>query len=155
MVAAVVVVVLALIALRLWVFDIVTVASGSMAPTLCAGDLVLVERVAPWQRLEHGDIVVFANPGDGSPTVKRVVGLPGEQVGIADAILTVDGEFIDESYVDRATIDGVYFGPVEVPPDTVFVMGDAREFSIDSREFGAVPREDVSMRMLVNLSGCR
>jgi signal peptidase I len=76
-------------------------------------------------------------------------------VAIADAVLLVDGREVPEPYVDAATIDGVYFGPVTVPPGTVFVMGDDREFSVDSRSFGPVPQDRVDGRVTAVLrSAC-
>jgi signal peptidase I len=118
--------------------------------------MLIVRKLNSGTPLAGGDIVVFSNPDNGSDTVKRVVGLPGQRVGIADAQLMVDGRAVDEPYVDLASIDGVYFGPVTVPPGTVFVMGDNRELSIDSRSFGALPREAVHDKLWLRLGGrCR
>ena len=87
--------------------------------------------------------------------IKRIVAVGGQKVGIADAVLEVDGRAVAEPYVDRATIDGVYFGPVMVPVGSVFVMGDNREFSIDSRTFGPIPTEAIDGRLVTTLwSAC-
>jgi signal peptidase I len=144
---------LTILALRMWMVDSFWVSSDSMSPTLCAGDMLIVRKLNSGTPLAGGDIVVFSNPDNGSDTVKRVVGLPGQRVGIADAQLMVDGRAVDEPYVDLASIDGVYFGPVTVPPGTVFVMGDNRELSIDSRSFGALPREAVHDKLWLRLGG--
>jgi signal peptidase I len=75
--------------------------------------------------------------------VKRVVGLPGDQVGLEDGVLVVNGEPRCESGIDPAPLDGVWFGPVTVPEGRVFLLGDSREHSIDSRDFGPVELDDV------------
>jgi signal peptidase I len=131
---------------RLTVCDVVRVSSGSMAPTVCTGDLVVIDHLAPRRGVAVDDIVTFPSPAEGTEQIKRVVAVAGQQVAIADAQLVVDGRAVDEPYVDAATIDGVYFGPVLVPEGTVFVMGDARELSVDSRAFGPVPLDAVDGR---------
>ncbi|SEQ82931.1 signal peptidase I [Microlunatus flavus] len=140
-----------LVAARFTVCDAVRVSSGSMAPTVCTGDVVVVDHLAPARGLEVGDIVTFPRPGDGAEQIKRVVATARQTVAIADAVLLVDGRRVDEPYVDLATIDGVYFGPVTVPEGGVFVMGDDRELSIDSRSFGPVPEKDVDGRLVGTL----
>ena len=140
---------------RLTVFDPVRVSSGSMAPTVCTGDVVVVDHLGPARGLAVDDIVTFPSPTDGTEQIKRVVALGGQRVAIADAQLLVDDRPVPEPYVDLATIDGVYFGPVVVPLGSVFVLGDDRERSIDSRAFGPVPVEDVDGRLTATLwSGC-
>jgi signal peptidase I len=97
--------------------------------------------------------VVFTSPDDGADTVKRVVALAGQTVALEDAVLHVDGVAVDEPQVDLSRIDGTWFGPVTVPDDAVFVMGDARAGSIDSRVYGAVPVQDVVGRVVLTLGG--
>ena len=146
-VAAVVVLVAAVVAGRLTVFDPVRVSSGSMAPTVCTGDVVVVDHLAPERGLDRGDIVTFPSPTDGGELIKRVVALGGQSVAIADAQLLVDGRVVPEPYVDAASIDGVYFGPVTVPEGSVFVMGDDREVSVDSRVYGPIPVSRIDGRL--------
>ena len=98
-----------------------------------------------------GDIVTFPSPQDGTSTIKRVVALGGQQVAIRDAELVVDEHQVDEPYVDHASIDGVYFGPVTVPDGSVFVMGDHRETSIDSRSYGPIRAADINGRLLLRV----
>jgi len=149
------VLVVGVVVARATVCDTIRVSSGSMSPTVCTGDIVLRDRLAPAKRVTVGDIVTFPRPGDGAEQIKRVVALGGQTVAIADAVLLVDGREVPEPYVDAATIDGVYFGPVTVPPGSVFVMGDDREFSVDSRSFGPVPQERVDGRVTAVLrSAC-
>lgn len=140
---------------RLTVYDPVRVSSGSMAPTVCTGDVVVLDHLAPSRGLAVDDIITFPSPTDGSEQMKRVVAVAGQQVAIADAVLQVDGRDVDEPYVDTASIDGVYFGPVTVPAGAVFVMGDDRELSVDSRAFGSVPAASVDGRLRSTLwSAC-
>lgn len=145
------VVVAAVLAGRFTICDPVRVSSASMAPTVCAGDVVVVNHLAPRRGLAVDDIVTFPHPTEGTEQIKRIVALGGQSVAIADAQLLVDNKVVVEPYVDASTIDGVYFGPVTVADGTVFVMGDARELSIDSRTFGAIPVDAVDGRMVGTL----
>ena len=134
------VIVLAL-GVRAFVAEPVGVPSGSMAPTLRPGDSVLVNKLAyhfgdPRRR----DLVVLRPPGSGQLMLKRIVGVGGDRVGVEDGVLHVNGRAVAEPFVNRRLVDSVYFGPVRVPSGAVFVMGDQRSNSLDSRSFGAVPR---------------
>jgi signal peptidase I len=117
--------------------QIMRVSAESMTPTLDSGDLVLVDRTD--QDPDRMDVVVAEGPDDAGLLVKRVVGLGGDTVGIEDGVLLVDGRPVCEPDVDPDLIDGAYFGPVTVPAGHVFLMGDDRRDSVDSRDFGAVP----------------
>jgi signal peptidase I len=117
--------------------QIVRVSAGSMTPTLEQGDLVVVDRTD--RDVVRRDVVVAESPRDGSLLVKRAVALGGDTVGIEDGVLVVNDERVCEPGVDPALVDGMFFGPVTVPDDSVFLLGDHRDGSIDSREFGAVP----------------
>ncbi len=146
---------LAVVIVRWQFLDVATVSSDSMAPTVCTGDTVLIARLDHPSTVRVDDIVTFVSPQDGAETIKRVVAVPGQSVAIHDAELVVDGRTVDEPYVDHASIDGVYFGTVTVPDGTVFVMGDHRETSIDSRAYGPVPLGAVNGRLLWDLPwGC-
>lgn len=124
------------------------VASTSMEPTLHQGSLVLVDKLTPrWRGVQRGDLVVFTSPQDGQDAIKRVVGVAGDDVAIKDAELFVAGRHVDEPQVDHSRIDGVWFGPVSVPTGSVFVLGDSRSGSIDSRVYGAVPLSAVVGRV--------
>jgi signal peptidase I len=129
-----------------------TVHSSSMSPTLREGDQILVEKVTPRLRqLGHGDVVVLTAPSTDALMVKRVVALAGDTVGLEDGHLVVNGHRVREAYVDLASVDGVWFGPKTVPRGAVFVLGDDRAGSVDSRAFGAVPDDRVIGRVLVRL----
>jgi signal peptidase I len=146
-----VLVVLAL-ALAVLVSEPFTVRSASMTPTLHAGDQILAEKLTPrLGHLERGDVIVFTAPATSSLMVKRVVAVAGDRVGLADGRLVVNGHRVPEAYVDLARVDGVYFGPEVVPSGSVFVMGDDRAGSVDSRDFGPVPQDRVIGRVLGRL----
>jgi len=141
--------------LRVAVIDTVSVTSDSMTPTICAGDHLLVLRAQAGEVAARGDLVTFRDPVEGAATLKRVVAVEGQSVKIRDAVLHVDDRPVDEPYVDLATIDGTYFGTVTVPEGSLFVMGDSREFSIDSRDYGPIARSSVDGRVIRRLwSGC-
>jgi signal peptidase I len=126
------------------------VASESMEPTLHPGSVVLVDKIGPRLRGVHReDIVVFASPQDGREAVKRVVAVGGQRVAIRDADLYVDGRLVVEPQVDRSRIDGLWFGPVTVPDRAVFVLGDSRSGSVDSRVYGPVPLGSILGRVAV------
>lgn len=139
-------------ATRAFVAHPVVVESASMAPTLDAGDVVLVSRRDPdLEQLEHGDLVVFRSPGGGRPALKRVVGLPGEDLVVRDGVLHRDGRPVAEPWVDHDLVDGYWSRTFAVPAAHVFVLGDNRGNSVDSRDYGAVPVEELTGEVLVRL----
>lgn len=118
-------------------FHTPVVRGSSMQPGLEDGDRILVE---PWTGLfgyARGDVAVLRYPLD--PTVdyvKRVVGLPGDRIVLGGGRLWVNGELVDEPYVEN--IDATAYLSTTVEPDHYFVLGDNRPRSSDSREFGTV-----------------
>ena len=131
---------LALLGVRIWLVEPVTVSSDSMEPTINSGAIVLLYKpiaAAGW--IHNGAVVSFANPIDGRTAIKRVIAQEGQSVAIRDAELFVDNVAVPEPFIDHSRIDATYFGPVQVPAGHVFVLGDNRGISIDSRDFGAVP----------------
>jgi signal peptidase I len=141
-------VVVVVLTLRAFVAEPMGVPSGSMAPTLRPGDSVLVNKLAyrtgdPRRR----DLVVLHRPRSGELMLKRIVALGGDQVGIEDGVLHVNGHAVREPFLDHRLVDSVYFGPVRVPAGDVFVMGDQRSNSVDSRTFGPVPRNRILGRV--------
>lgn len=124
-----------------------------MAPTYRDGDLLVVDGLSVGvPGPERHDVVIITNPHTGQLLVKRVAAVAGDQVGIADGVLVVNGKPVPERYVDQNLMDSVYFGPVTVPRGAVFVLGDNRSSSIDSRDFGPVPVADVRGRVLAKVS---
>ncbi|WP_448625185.1 signal peptidase I [Geodermatophilus sp. URMC 64] len=117
------------------------VGSDSMMPTIDPGDLLLVRE---WGGPpERRDVVTVPDPDGGELLVKRVVAVGGDTVGIEDGVLVVNGTPVCEAAIDPALIDGEFFGPVDVPAGQIFLLGDNRDRSIDSRHFGTVAAADV------------
>jgi signal peptidase I len=142
----------ALLLLRATVATPVRVSSASMEPTLDVGDVVLVTQQPPApDDVDRGELVTFVSPEDGRRTVKRVIGLPGDTVVIKDSVLYVNDRVVDEPYVDHALIDAYYSRTYTVSDGTVFLLGDNRGNSIDSRDYGPVPFDDLLGRVLVRL----
>jgi signal peptidase I len=121
-----------------------------MAPTLQRHDVVLVQKVGDGP-VRRRDLVAFTDPIHEALTVKRVVAVAGDLVEIQDAVLYVNGQPVPEPAVDQRLSDGLYFGPVSVPPGTVFLMGDNRGKSIDSRSFGPVPLTAISGHIAIRV----
>ena len=132
---------------RQWVVTPYQVESDSMSPTIESGSTVYVSRILLMRGdPEPGELIAFDGPR--GKMVKRVVGVGGDSVAIVDAVLYVNGEPMDEPYTHPRALDGVFFGPVNVPEGHVFVMGDNRFPSVDSRVFGSVPLSDVTGRVV-------
>src|SRR5947207_8547826 len=123
-----------------FLYQPVKVEGTSMAPLLSDQERIFINKfVYRFEPIERGDVVVFWYPLDLSKSfIKRVVGLPGETVEIRRGALYVDGKNIPEPYVPAQYEDLSDFGPVRVPKDSYFVMGDHRVSSNDSRVFGPV-----------------
>lgn len=168
------------------------IPSQSMEPTLLVGDHLLVnkflfegrgawyEKILPYRPIRQGDIIVFKFPYDDHPHyVKRVIGVPGDRIRIANEQVYINGHRLSEPYVvhdpsgedpfgdnfppkDRDFIevglrpewaerimDYVQHGDLVVPPNRYFVMGDNRDHSWDSRYWGFVDRDAIMGRPLV------
>lgn len=142
---------LIVLALRAWVVEPFTVSSDSMEPTIQMGAVVLLYKPSVGAgSIHNGAVVAFTNPLDGHLAIKRVIAGEGQRVAIRDAELYVDGVAVPEPFVDHSRIDATYFGPVEVPEESVFVLGDNRGVSIDSRDFGVIPLTAVRGILLMN-----
>ncbi len=173
-------VILAVLVIRSFLVEPFRIPSGSMLPTLLVGDFILVNKFAYGLRLpvlhseivpigspERGDVAVFRYPKDPSQDyIKRVVGLPGDQIRYVDKELYINGELMPQEVIGRYPVAGAGMalealedlGTVEhhmlrhpdapargfsytVPQDAYFVMGDNRDQSSDSRFWGAVPED--------------
>jgi signal peptidase I len=122
----------------------IRVESISMQPTLFPGDYVIVNKLA--YRFNHapqrGDVIVFKYPPDPDaiPYIKRIIGLPGDQVHIADGKVYINGQLTLEPWLKVTTDRG---GDWSVPEGQLFVMGDNRNNSSDSRSWGFVPLKNI------------
>lgn len=113
--------------------------------------------VRAWGEIERGDIIVFRFPNDRTKDyIKRVVGLPGDTVEIRDKVIYINGRRWDERFgvykgglYGEDTGKSIRFGPYTVPEDNVFVMGDNRDRSFDSRYWGTVPINDIKGRAFI------
>jgi signal peptidase I len=127
------------------------VEGQSMSPTYCPGGWVVVWH--PGANQAGLGQVVLADGPDGRTIVKRVGAVGGDTVGFDDGRLVRNGRPVPEPWLDRESVDGVFAGAVPVPPGTVYLLGDGRERSVDSRSFGAVPREVLTGRVLLGGGG--
>ncbi len=123
-----------------FLYQPVKVEGTSMAPLLSDQERIFINKfVYHFEPIQRGDVVVFWYPLDHTKSfIKRVVGLPGETVEIRHGVVYVNRKPIPEPYVPQQYADLSDFGPVRVPRDSFFVMGDHRISSNDSRVFGPV-----------------
>ncbi len=120
----------------------------SMEPNLHSDERLVVEKLSyRFHGPRRGDIVVLRDPSGGPELlIKRVIGLPGERVTVADGRVYIDGVPLDEPYLSQPTLGTSRTWLI--PPLTVFVMGDNRSASRDSRVFGPVPLDQIIGRVL-------
>lgn len=125
----------------------VLVPSGSMVPNIPVGArVVVVDESLFRDSPARGDVVTFASPQNSRQRlVKRIIAVQGEEVGVVDGVVTIDGVRLNEPWLGRGVTTGD-FEPVTVPPGHYFVMGDARDASIDSRVFGPISESMVTAR---------
>lgn len=126
----------------------VRVENVSMQPTLKPGEFLLVNRVSyKLGEPSIGDIIVFHAPGvNDMDYIKRVVGLPGDQIRISEGLVYVNNQPLYEPYIAEAPR---YTGTWDVPPGEYFVLGDNRNNSSDSHMWGFVPQDDIVGRALL------
>ncbi len=138
-----------LLLVQTFLFEAVRVRSDSMSPTYQAADVVMVDKVTYHFRDPRVDeVVVTEDPRTGQTIVKRVVAVGGDTVGIDDGRLVRNGQVVFDAHIDNDNMDGYFHGPVVVPEGEVFLLGDNRDTSLDSRSFGTVPVDDVQGRVV-------
>ncbi|HJZ70311.1 MAG TPA: signal peptidase I [Vicinamibacterales bacterium] len=163
--------------IRTFVVQAFKIPTGSMEENLLIGDHLLVNKfifaptvsaieraVLPVGTIRRGDVIVFKYPEEPERDfIKRVIGLPGETVELKEKKVYINGKGLDESYVHFLQPPGQNsefhevtsfdvrerYGPVTVPPDHFFVMGDNRDNSQDSRYWGFLPRDYVKGKALI------
>ena len=145
--------------LRTFVVGVYEVPSGSMLETIQEGDLLLGEKVTlNWESPKAGDVVTFESPREpGTTLVKRVIAVAGQTVDLRDGNVYVDGVQLDESSYtlgkpsyslsDQAGSVGISY-PYTIPDGYIWVMGDNRTNSLDSRYFGTVRVSSVTSKIL-------
>jgi signal peptidase I len=123
----------------------------SMEPNLHSNERLIVEKLSyRFHSVQRFDVVVIRVPSEGDELlIKRIIGLPGETIEIRDGQVYIDGEPLDEPFVSQETYPGRRASLV-VPPLHVYVMGDNRTHSNDSRTFGPVPIENIVGRAWVS-----
>jgi signal peptidase I len=141
------------------------IPSLSMSPTLRVGDRVLVNKLSyRLHDVNRGDVIVFERPASETSStipdlIKRVVGLPGESISFIDGAVYVDGKRLDESYLSAGTVTSsanapnkcTAEAPCVVPSGQVWVMGDNRSDSKDSRYFGSIDESTIVGRAFVTV----
>ncbi len=166
---AIVIAILIAVLIRTFIIQAYKIPSKSMVPTLLVGDHLLVNKfiygvkipvirktVLPVTDPKQGDIIVFIYPEDRSKDyIKRVIGVAGDKIEIRDKKIFINDQRYEDSwgiYTDSQSLPQDvrdYFGPVVVPPDSLFVMGDNRDQSADSRYWGFVDIKDVEGKALI------
>jgi signal peptidase I len=130
--------------INVYVVQATTIDGPSMQPNLHYDQQVMVEKVT--YRFFHGprrgDVVTFNLPDEEIALIKRVVALPGETVEVRDGHVWIDGQLLDEPWTRQ--FGGPGYPPTVVPPLHIFVLGDNRPVSRDSRYFGLVPLDQVT-----------
>ena len=129
------------------------VPTGSMEPTILVGDRFWTDKlILRFTSIRRGDIVVFDPPPQVQaqyPYIKRVIGLPGETVEVRDGLVFINGEPLDEPYI--AEPPRYTYGPVTIPEGQYFVLGDNRNLSNDSHEWGLLERERIFARAVYRI----
>jgi signal peptidase I len=168
---AIIIAILIAVVVRTFVVQAYKIPSRSMLPTLLVGDHLLVNKfiygvkvpvlrkiIIPVTNPQRGDIVVFIYPNDRSKDyIKRVIGVSGDKIEIKNKIIFINGKQYSDTYgiySDNVTYPGSMqprdnYGPVTVPPESLFVMGDNRDESADSRFWGFVDLKDVEGKAFI------
>jgi signal peptidase I len=128
-----------------FLYQPVKVEGTSMMPGLADQERIFINKYAyRLGPIERGDVVVFRYPDDPSKNyIKRVVGMPGDRIEIVRGVVLLNGSQLQEPYVPVQFRDERSMSEILIRPDCYFVLGDHRNLSSDSRDFGAVDREAI------------
>jgi len=136
---------------RTFLLDPRIVPTGSMLPTIQLQDRLIVDKLLyKFSGIERGSIVVFSAPpasGEKDDLVKRVIGLPGEEIQVKDGKVMVNGIALKENYLLEKP--DYPYGPITVPVDSYFVLGDNRRWSNDSHMWGFVPKSNIKGKVWI------
>ncbi|ACV62086.1 signal peptidase I [Desulfofarcimen acetoxidans DSM 771] len=129
--------------IRIFILEPFYIPSGSMIPTLMINDRIIVSKFNYYfTEPKRGDVVVFKYPLDQEERfVKRLIGFSGETIEIKNSKLYINGKETQENYLPPDLHMIGDFGPYQVPADSYFMMGDNRNNSKDSREWGKMPKD--------------
>lgn len=142
-----VIVVIAIILIKNFIFTPVIVDGPSMEPTLKNGNIMIMSRLTYKSNLpKRFDIVVIQKK---VPIIKRVIGLPGERVMIKDNLLYINNKLVSEPYKHKLTLD--YKLEQVIPDGNYFVLGDNRPVSNDSRSFGLISQEEMLGNIIISI----
>ncbi len=133
-----------------FVGEIVVVYSQSMEPNLHEEQQIIVEKVSGYFKTpDRGDIVIVHVIGEETPLIKRVIGLPGEELEIKNNQVFINGQDLIEPYLASSIQRD--FGPVHISQGHIFVMGDNRNNSRDSRVFGSLPLNQIEAKAWISI----
>jgi len=146
--SALIAIVLVFLIIRPFIVQAFYIPSGSMHPTLLEEDHILVNKfIYRFRDPRHGEVIVFKAPPQASPDgtekdfIKRVIGLPGDVIMVKDGKTYVNNKPLDEPYIQEPPL--YEYGPERVPEGKLFVMGDNRNDSNDSHQWGTLDRSRV------------
>lgn len=141
-------VVVCMLGVRSGIAEPLRVQSDSMSPMLHDGDVIVVDKLTyNWRDPRRGEVVVVRVLDSDALIIKRVVAVAGDSVGLDDGRLVVNGAAVAEPYANHTGMDGAYYGPITVIDGHVFVLGDNRHDSTDSRLLGPIAISSISGRM--------
>jgi len=129
---------------RVYLFSPIVVRESSMIPTLHDGEVMILNKIGyRINGLKRFDIIVLKY--DGAKLIKRVIGLPGDDIEYRDDKLYVNGKNISENYTRKETEDFILevVGYSKIPENKYLIMGDNRPYSKDSRTFGLIDKKDI------------
>lgn len=130
--------------IRTFIIQVFWIPSSSMEPTLDIKDRVVANKFIYWfHPPQRGDVIVFKSleekPRD---FIKRIIGLPGDELELREGLIYINGQKLDESK-HPVNYDTMNFGPIKIPSSEYFMMGDNRPQSADSRYWGPLPKKNI------------
>ena len=143
-----IVILVVILLIKNYVVSPIIVNGDSMDSTLKNGDVMILNKMYTTEDIKRFDIVVIKY--EGRYIIKRIIGMPGDEVKIEDNTLYINGKIYVQDFLDKDT-ETENFIMKEVPKDHYFVLGDNREVSLDSRSFGPVSAEDIKGKAIYTI----